>query len=322
MIGSNIQVVACPVETRVEALERLYQELPPDLRADLIGSILHDERLGRVNLSGLWIARQAGWGHEDRVVGAILTQRLAGRAVVIWPPEVRSCWNRGAIAAKLVHEVLKAHQANGAAIVQAVLDDTADARNALDLTRGGLPRVTDLIFMRRDVAAPWPLPSRPEGPRLHWRGLDEVGEDLFRRTLGTTYAGSFDMPELEGVRSLDDIMAGHRATGEFAPKLWRLGTLSDRPDPVAILILSPIPIREAWEVVYLGLAPEARGAGLGSEIIAHARDLALEDEHANTLELAADARNHPALKLYQATGFTPHDRRAVHLVVFPPERAE
>jgi len=321
MIGSNIQIVACPPDERIKALETLYQTLPAGLRGELIVSVLDDARRGRVDLSGLWVARRTGWGGGDRVVGAILTQRLAGRAVALWPPEVRSRWNRGAIAARLVREVVEAHRAEGAAIVQAVLDESADPRNALDLVRGGMPRVTDLIFMRRDVAAPRPLPIRSGGPRLRWRGLDETGEEVFRRALGATYAGSLDMPELEGVRSLGDVMAGHRATGEFAPHLWRLGTLPERSDPAAVLILSPIPGREAWEVVYLGLVPEVRGLGLGAEIIAHARDLALADQRVSTLELAADARNQPALKLYQATGFIPHDRRSVHLVVFPPERA-
>jgi len=317
MIGSNVQIVACPPDTRPAALEVLYQGLPPPFRTELIASILGDERRGRVDLSGLWIAERVG-----RVIGAILSQRLAGRAVALWPPEVRTHWNRGALAARLVREVLDALRAEGAAIVQAVIDETADPRSALDLTRGGMPRVTDLIFMRREVAAPWTLASRSGGPKLHWRTLDEAGEDAFRKTLGATYAGSLDMPELEGVRSLDDVMAGHRSAGRFVPELWRLGTIPDRPDPVAVLMLSPVPDREAWEIVYLGLAPEARGRGLGAEVLAHARDLAIENRRVSTLELAADARNAPALKLYQAAGFVPHDRRRVHLVVFRPESSE
>jgi len=319
MVGSNIQVLPCPLESRREALERLYQELTPPLRDELIASVLDDERRGRVDLSGLWIARRGGWG-GDRLAGALLTQKLAGRAAAVWPPEVRAGWSRGAIAAKLVHDALEALRAEGIAIVQAVLDETADPRNALDLTRGGMPRVTDLIFMRRDAASPWTPPGRAEGPRLRWRGLDEAGEAVFCKTLAATYRGSLDMPELEGARSLGDVLAGHRAAGEFNPGLWRLGTLPDHPDPVAALIVAPVPTREAVEIVYLGLVPEARGRGLGAEVVAQARDLALADGRTPTLELAADARNQPALKLYRATGFVPHDRRRVHLVVFPPAR--
>lgn len=317
MVGSNIQILPCPLESRREALERLHQGLSQPLRGELIALLLDDESRGRVDLSGLWIARRTGW-RGDRLVGAMLTQKLAGRAAALWPPEVRPGWNRGAIAAGLVHEALETLRAEGTAIVQAVLDETADPRTALDLTRGGLPRVTDLIFMRRDAAAPWTIPSRGEGPRLRWRGLDETGEAIFCKTLAATYRGSLDMPELEGARSLDDVLAGHRAAGEFNPGLWRLGTLPDQPDPVAALIIALAPEREAWEIIYLGLVPEARGRGLGAEVLAHARALALTGGRAPTLELAADVRNQPALKLYQAAGFVPRDHRRVHLAVFPP----
>lgn len=313
MFGSNIRIVACPPDARVAALEVLYQQLPAVMRAELIASILGDELRGKVDLSGIWIAQR---GARGRVVGAILAQRLAGRAAALWPPEVRPIRGRDAIASKLVRGVLDALRAEGTAVIQAVLDQSADPRNDRDLTQGGLPYVTDLIFMKRDVAALWTLGGRSDEPRLHWRGIDETGEDLFRQTLGATYPGSLDMPELEGVRTLDDVMAGHRAAGRFVPKLWRLGTLADQADPSAILILSPILDRRVWEVVYLGLVPEARGRGLGAETLSHARDLALKDGRVDAIDLAADARNAPALKLYEAAGFTPRDRRRVHLVVF------
>ena len=54
-----------------------------------------------LDLSGLWIARRRG-----RVVGAMLTQALAGRAAAVWPPEVVGTWTRPALAAALVREAL------------------------------------------------------------------------------------------------------------------------------------------------------------------------------------------------------------------------
>lgn len=313
MLGSNVRIVACPPDQRPEALEVLYQELPPEIRAEMIAMVLGDELQGQVDLSGLWIAKRPV---RERPIGAILSQRLAGRAVVLWPPEINPVRDRDAIAAMLIRGVLDASRADGAAIVQAVLDDTATPRNRFDLTRGGLPHVTDLIYMRRDLDIPWKHPRRRKPPKLQWRGLDEGSEDLFRKTLGATYPGSLDMPELEGARTLDDVMASHRASGRFIPKLWRLGTLENQADPSAILILSPVPDRDAWEVVYLGLVPEARGRGLGAQTLAHARDLALQDGHPEAIDLAVDTRNAPALKLYESTGFIPHDQRSIHLVVF------
>ena len=124
------------------------------------------------------------------------------------------------------------------------------------------------------------------------------------------------MPELEGSRSLDDIMSGHRAGGRFVPERWRLGRLRGEPEAAAVLLLSEIPDRDAWEVAYLGLTPAARGRGLGLAALAHALDLARA--HVPRLELAVDVRNTPANHLYQAAGFVAFDRRAVHLAAFGP----
>jgi ribosomal protein S18 acetylase RimI-like enzyme len=313
---SGLQVLPCPPADRRPALEVLYQHLPGSLRACLIDELLRDAQGGAVDLSGLWIARRPGWGRpavgSGRIVATLMTQGFGGRAAAIWAPEVRATWHRAEIAAQLVHEALDDYKSRGFAIAQAVLDATASARNAADLARGGMPRVTDLVFLRRDTARPLALP--PTDRQLVWRGLDEVDRDGFRAALQATYEGSLDMPELEGARSMDDTLEGHRGAGRFAPERWRLGVVPGRPDEAAVLLLAPDPDRDAWEVVYLGLTPPARGRGLGAQTLAHALDLARP--HVGSLELAVDVRNRPAVKLYGKTGFTPLERRAVHLAVF------
>jgi len=122
------------------------------------------------------------------------------------------------------------------------------------------------------------------------------------------------MPELEGVRSLDDIMAGHRAAGRFAADRWWLGRVVGKPDAAAVLLLAEIAGRNVWEVIYLGLTPSARGSGLGIAVLQHALELA--QGHVPWLELAVDRRNVPALRLYKAAGFLVRERRAVHLAIF------
>ena len=100
------------------------------------------------------------------------------------------------------------------------------------------------------------------------------------------------MPELEGVRSLDDIIDGHRATGRFVPDRWRLGQVPGEPNTAVILLLSEVPDRDVWEVVYLGLTVSARGRGLGLAAIAHALDLARPN--VSRLELAVDVAQCPS----------------------------
>jgi ribosomal protein S18 acetylase RimI-like enzyme len=248
-------------------------------------------------------------------VGAILTQSLAGRAAAVWPPQAAaSPWNRADVASALVRGALAGLRDSGIAIAQAVLDFEGDPRGALDLTRGGMPHVTDLVYMRRETANPPCTPNQPTPQAtLHWRGLEEAGEPALRAVLSASYQGSLDMPEIEGARSLDDILEGHRGPSFLNPERWRLGFLPDETEAVAALLLSAAADRDAWEVVYLGLAPRGRGRGLGEQAVAHA--LALAKPHVGAIELAVDARNAPAVRLYRRTGFVPFERRAVHLAV-------
>jgi GNAT superfamily N-acetyltransferase len=186
-----------------------------------------------------------------------------------------------------------------------------------------MPRVTDLIYLERDTHLPLPERLATDhqfsyeitAPRLVWRPFGAGGESEFRTLLQATYVSSLDMPELEGVRSLDDIIAGHRFAGRFEPDRWRLGQVPGEPDAAVILLLSEVPDRDVWEIVYLGLTVAARGRGLGLAAIAHALELARP--HVSRLELAVDVRNLPAFRLYESAGFVSFDRRSVHLAVFP-----
>jgi ribosomal protein S18 acetylase RimI-like enzyme len=240
-----------------------------------------------------------------------LTQALPGRATAVWIPQTAAIWDRAEVAAALVRGTLAGLRDSGVAIAQAVFRPAADPRGAADLERGGMPHVTDLIYLRRTTFAP--PPSRPSLVRLDWRGADEIGERALYEALEATYAGSLDMPEIEAARSIDEVLEGHRGAPGYRPGLWRLGTVAGEPEAAAVLLLAAPSDRDAWEVIYLGLTPVARGRGLGVQAVAHALELARPSVAA--IELAVDARNVPADRLYRATGFVPFDRRAVHLAV-------
>src|SRR5262249_10985142 len=156
----------------------------------------------------------------------------------------------------LVRSALADLRARGFRVAQAVLDESAGRHGALDLARGGMPRVTDLLYMERDTRIPLPAPGAgaggrrappPPPPRRPFRPAHEAE---FRASLNATYASSLDMPELEGVRSLDDIIEGHRAAGRFVPDRWQAGRVEGEPEAAAVLLLSEIPDQDAWEVVY------------------------------------------------------------------------
>jgi mycothiol synthase len=317
--GFAPQIVPCPPETRAAALQILYQHVPEALRDRLIMEVQAEAMRGDIDLSGLWIARE----RAGRIIGALLTQPLAGKAAAVWAPEVNPSWRRGALAASLIQSALGDLESRGFRLAQAVLDESAGRKAARDLARGGMPRVTELLYLDRGTALPLPPACERDSQRrsaenpltqsFEWRPFEPSRPAEFRSVLEATYTESLDMPELEGARSLDDIMESHRAAGRFDAERWQLGCITGRPEAASVLLLAEVPNRKAWEVVYLGLTPAARGCGLGRSVLERALELA--QAHVPRLELAVDCRNVPATRLYQSAGFVVRDRRAVHLAI-------
>ena len=318
MAGFGPQVVRCPLEARGAALEVLYRRVPAALRDRLIVEVLDEAQLEVRS-----IYPDCGWARErtGRITGALMTQLLAGKAAAVWAPEVKSSWRRPALAAALVQEALADLQARGFHLAQAVLDESAGPHAGRDLKRGGMPRITELLYLERDTSTPLSVAAEPRRvidptpdwsrchrhtcacsfPGFEWRPFDATLESEFRAVLQATYAGSLDMPELEGARALDDILESHRNAGRFAAERWQLGRVLGKPEAAAVLLLAEVPGRNVWEVIYLGLTPAARGRGLGRAVIERA--LGLARGRVPWLELAVDLRNTPALRLYEATGF-------------------
>ena len=316
--GLTAPIFACPVALRPDALAVLYRRAPVDFRPQMVSDALAESSAGRLDLSGLWVAQRRG-----RLVGALLTHTLAGRAAAVWAPEVEMIWGRAALAAGMLRTALADLRDRGIRVAQALVDPAGPATTEGDLIRGGLPRVTTLTFLERPTYRPTSVDfaARAATPSFRWATLGPDTEEDFRTVLEATYHDSLDMPELDGVRSLDDVMASHRAAGRFEPTHWSVGHLDGEPDAAAVLLLSEVPDRQVWEIAYLGLTPAARRRGLGHAALIHAYDQARAAE-VERIELAVDARNIPARHLYAAAGFKPFDRRIVHLAVLNRNLAE
>jgi mycothiol synthase len=317
------QIALCPAEDRGAALEVLYRHVPEALRYRLIVEVLDEANRSEIDLSGLWVVR----ARTGRIIGALLTQPLAGKAAAVWAPEVMPSWRRPSLAAGLITAALTDLKARGFRLAQAVLDESAGFRAARDLKRGGMQPVTELLYLERDTSLPLAIDGcdstrrgRADRSRenrtsasFEWWPFEPALESEFRTVLQATYAGSLDMPELAGARSLDDILESHRSAGRFVAGRWWLGRIPGKPEEASVLLMAEVPGRDVWEVVYLGLTPPARGHGLGRDLLQHAIELARC--HVSRLELAVDCRNIPATRLYQTAGFIARDRRTVHLAI-------
>src|SRR5690606_2862219 len=134
---------------------------------------------------------------------------------------------------------------------------------------------------------------------------EELEADLLR-VLEESYENTLDCPGLRGLRETRDILCGHQATGTFDPSLWTL--LFERGAACGALLLNPVPHHRSIELVYLGLAPRARGRGCGKLLLQHGLAL-LASRDERIVSLAVDEQNAPALALYRSAGFTLSLRR-------------
>jgi GNAT superfamily N-acetyltransferase len=99
---------------------------------------------------------------------------------------------------------------------------------------------------------------------------------------------------------VEDILAGHRATGEHDPGLWWAAVRGGRP--VGVLLLTRFPERRSLEVVYVGVAQVVRGQGVGDALMGLALEVCARLS-ATTLALAVDSANTFARRMYDRWGF-------------------
>jgi ribosomal protein S18 acetylase RimI-like enzyme len=129
-----------------------------------------------------------------------------------------------------------------------------------------------------------------------------------------TYVGTLDCPGLNGIRDIEDVLIGYRAVGVFDPGLWLF--VRHEGKDVGCLILTAHPGHGTWELTYMGLIPQARGHGWGTDIARYAEWLAGKAGQSRVV-LAMDAMNGPAIRMYAAAGFQAWDRKSVYLRIYP-----
>jgi ribosomal protein S18 acetylase RimI-like enzyme len=256
---------------------------PPELAAALAllsgsdGDAGHAFRLaarGELNASDVLVARRDG-----AIIGAVFASRVPGGVAIVWPP--RAVDGAPAVEDELANAALK-HVA-GAKVVQSFLPPEESGR-ATPLLRVGFRHVTRVWQMtaRRVRVERFTAAS----------GLTEVGylnydPSTFHATLVRAHDDSLDCPELHGLLSQDEMLAGYRDSAPDGSGWW-LAVADNRPAGVLLL--------NGNEVTFLGVVPEWRGRGVGRRL------LGLALERADGLTLIVDARNTPAIRLYQSAG--------------------
>ena len=158
--------------------------------------------------------------------------------------------------------------------------------------------MAELHYLQSPVRAREPQPQLGVG--MAWELYSQESHARFASTISASYRESLDCPTLAGMRSIEDVIAGHKASGEFDPRYWYLLRL--QAHPVAVLLVNRVTGSEAAELTYLGVRPEARRIGLGNLLVRRALATA-SAMRVNSITLAVDSANAPALRLYFRHGF-------------------
>ena len=200
------------------------------------------------------------------------------------------------------------------ALMQALLPAEHDEEGQL-LLDARFVRLAELIYTEA------PLPGLAATGSVDWPAqdgdtvvtFDEPNLPLFARTIEATYVQTQDCPALEGLRRMDEIIAGHRGSGVFRPDLWFL--FVRRGEPLAVILLNEISdfAGRAVELVYMGVVHTARGQGLGQRMLNFAMRAARRAGYRRMI-LAVDAANAPALRLYDNAGFVETMRRVAYIL--------
>jgi ribosomal protein S18 acetylase RimI-like enzyme len=283
---------------REAALRLFFRHAPDSEREDRVRRGLELIERGELGPDGLLICKQDG-----AVAGAMVALVLAGAAGLVWPPVLADGVDEAA-AGRLVDLACGWLRQRGCKLAQALLG-AGDRVGALPAR--GFTQITDLYYLQRPLAE---LPPQLAGLTLD--AYPACDPKLFARTLVATYEGAYDCPELNGLRTADEVVAGYRGTPGSDVRLWWFARCDTRP--AGVLLVTPVPNTNAWDLSYVGLLPSARGAGLGTALTRHALHAARAGG-AERLTLTMDRRNAPARRMYARLGFEEFDRRAVYLKV-------
>jgi ribosomal protein S18 acetylase RimI-like enzyme len=234
---------------------------------------------------------------DNQVVWAILPVLSPGKTMLLLTPGAFP-QNPAIDVQPIVHELIRTlcdAYRNQIHLVQTLLP-TGDSAVVAAFQASGFLLLGELIYLQRrvsvDVPIDWPagLELRRYSPQTH---------ALFAQTIRQTYEKSQDCPALNGMRDIEDVLAGHKATGDFDPEFWFV--LAREGQGLGVLLLNPLHNQNAMELVYLGLTPEARGQGHGDALLRQALHCVRRAGRSD-LTLAVDAGNAPALRLYHRQG--------------------
>lgn len=300
-VGS-LEILRCPAHFLADALSLVLRDFAPSLRREIAASLVV-ETGGWVNTANqaFYIAlrngelREACWG-----------QRQPGNIATFWPPQLVG-GEPSSTALLLAEHVVAALDETAVEMSQALVAP-ADADVLPVLEQTGFQRLADLLYLTCERSR-FPKDC-PSAESLEFTPYNDNQRSRLAALIERTYVNTLDCEALNGVRDIDLVVTGYQATGSYRAENWML--VSHAGNDVGVLLLADHPQAGHWELMYMGIVPEARGQRWGQHISRYAQWMA-GNAGADRVVLAVDAVNTPARNMYESTGFEMWDQRTVFI---------
>jgi mycothiol synthase len=300
-------VTSARPEEHTAALSVFFHHLADDERAARVARVAGIFARGELNADGLFVC------HSGEVLaGTMVGVVLPGATGMVWPPRALAGTQQHVVEDSLVRHANLWLCQRGCKFGQALLG-TSEALVAAALERNGYKYITNLLYMRKDLAAEHDAVGDEEHVGMTFEDYNQCDQEVFRATLLASYEDTLDCPELNDTRTAAEVIAGYNGLEGCRQEHWWLARYEQRP--AGVLIVTEHAASKTWDLSYLGLVRAARGRGLGRVLTRKALREAIT-AGALSMTLTMDERNEPAWRLYRSFNFDVYDQRQVFLALF------
>ncbi|MDP7006397.1 MAG: GNAT family N-acetyltransferase [Phycisphaerales bacterium] len=197
---------------------------------------------------------------------------------------------------KLITEGVQILDGGNTSVAQTIMKNS-NTKLARAFSKAGFSTLATLVYLESKIPNKRGLTY---SDNIDFVSMENRSDKALGSILNQTYENSLDCPKIHGLRSVDDIIVGHRTAGNYNPKLWTIAELDNRH--AGILLLNPLSDSTSVELAYIGVAPWARNHGVADALVDYCFYLG-SDYGFSEVTLAVDANNRPALNLYKKWNF-------------------
>lgn len=236
---------------------------------------------------------------DERVVGTIGVLGRPDGVGLVFPPELDG--GPVDLAEQLVSAALGRLRRAGVAFAQLTLP-VAESAQAGPFVRSGFVPLTEALMLGRTLDS---TTSEEFCSELTPVACDPFADEhLLTELIARISQGSLDCPELDQFRTPSMLLAAHREASLDGRARWC--RYEAHGVTVGATLATVVDDEDAWELLFFGVCPEARGRGYGAAML----DLMMSEarRHTTRIRTAVDVRNRYAIECYVDAGYSEEGR--------------